>query len=303
MGLDPALLESFLEHLSEPHSVQARASGRVEERLSEILETARGQWPTLRVDPQQFLAYLASRLSEAPEIEPALERLHASDLYLAQACAGGDSPAIAAFETHCLSCIDQVAVQLKLSNATTEEVKQTLRVQLFVAPAEDAAPMITNYSGRGSLRNWVRIIAVRTAGKLMDRGKREVLLTESVMDGMLPASDNLELDFLKRTYRDQFRTAFQNALQSLSSRERNLLGHHFVDRLNIDEIGTLYSVHRATAARWLVRARESLLKRTRQALMQQIQVNRAEYDSIIRLIESQLPVSFPDLPADEELDE
>ena len=121
------------------------------------------------------------------------------------------------------------------------------------------------------------------------------MLTNSILSGISPPTDDLELDYLKRTYRNEFKVAFEQALQLLSTRDRNLLGHHYVDRLSIDEIGTIYSIHRATAARRLARARQALLKHTRKTLMQQIKVDRAEFDSIIRLIESQLPVTFSDI--------
>jgi RNA polymerase sigma-70 factor (ECF subfamily) len=302
MVLERRLFDVFLGGLSEQHRAQLGPPRRIAELLAQQIDAAVDRWPDLGLDPAEFVAAVASRLPENLTTEQGLKQLHAVDLFLAQSCAHGNEAAIAQFEAQHFRCIDSVAAQLKLSPHAAEEVKQTLRVQLFVASggSEQNPPLVVNYSGRGSLRNWLRIIAVRTAGKLMDQGKKEVLLTDSVLDGLAPANQNLELDFLKRTYRGEFRGAFQAALGSLSTRERNLLGHHYVDRLNIDEIGTLYSVHRATAARWLVKAREALLKHTRAELMQRIQVDRIEYDSIMRLIESQLPVSFPALPLEGE---
>ena len=294
-------MDAFLEALPEHHKVRLGSVERIAALLAQQLDAAVERWPDLDLPPLDFLRAVAPRLPENLTPEQGLKQLHAADLFLAQACARSNDAAICNFETQFFRCIDSVAAQLKLSRTSAEEVKQTLRVQLFVASggSEQNPPLVANYSGRGSLRNWLRIIAVRTAGKLMDQGKKEVLLTDSVLDGLAPANQNLELDFLKRTYRGEFRGAFQAALRALTTRERNLLGHHYVDRLNIDEIGTLYSVHRATAARWLVKARESLLKHTRIELMGRVQVDRIEYDSIMRLIESQLPVSFPALPMEE----
>jgi len=299
MALDPKLLDVFFANL--PDGVEAERES-ASTALEQQLAAAREAWPNIALDPGVFCAAVASRLPADRTVEQGLTQLHGADLYLAQACLAGAAGALASFEAQFFRSIDGVAAQLKLSAATTEEVKQNLRVQLFVASGSGEAnpPLVGNYSGRGSLRNWLRIIAVRTAGKMMDQGKREVLLTDSVLDGIAPVAENLELDFLKRTYRGEFREAFRTALGSLAPRERNLLGHHYVDRLNIDEIGTLYSVHRATAARWLVKAREVLLRRTRAELMERVQVDRVEYDSIMRLIESQLPVSFPSLPLDHE---
>ena len=49
-----------------------------------------------------------------------------------------------------------------------------------------------------------------------------------------------------------------HALERLSPRERNVLRMHYGHALSIDAIGRVYGVHRATVARWLSTARESL---------------------------------------------
>ena len=200
-------------------------------------------------------------------------------------------------ERHMARCTD--CRRLKLQQVAVEELKQILREQLFVAAPPKGALLIDNYSGRGQLGRWLRVIAVRTAGKLLDQGKKEVPLSDSVLSGLSPPVEDPELEFLKRTYRKEFSQAFEQAACELSVRQRNLLGHHYLDRLSIDEIGSIYAVHRATAARWLVKARETLLAGTRKDLMRRIQVDRAEYESIMRLIESQLPMAFQGTTSDD----
>src|SRR5947209_904462 len=49
-----------------------------------------------------------------------------------------------------------------------EEVRQTVREKLLVAAA-DAPPRIVEYTGRGALAAWLRIIAVRAALNLRRR--------------------------------------------------------------------------------------------------------------------------------------
>ena len=147
--------------------------------------------------------------------------------------------------------------------------------------------MICSYAGRGPLRNWARVITVRTIGMLIDRSKREVPVDKLVFDEVLSPGDDPELTYLKSTYRREFRTAFEEAMGGLSERDRNVLRQYYLDGLSIDEIGLIYRVHRTTTARWLARSRKQLLSHTRRALMQQLQVGPDEFDSIIRLIESQ----------------
>jgi RNA polymerase sigma-70 factor (ECF subfamily) len=53
----------------------------------------------------------------------------------------------------------------------------------------------------------------------------------------------------------------------------------------------MYRVHRSTAARQVARTRDALLAATRRALMARLHIGRREFESIMRLISSQLDVS------------
>ncbi len=67
---------------------------------------------------------------------------------------------------------------------------------------------------------------------------------------------------------------------------------HYLDGLNIDEIGASFRVHRSTVARWLAQARERILEETRKLLSSRLQIGRAEAESVIHLVQSQLDVSI-----------
>ena len=64
-----------------------------------------------------------------------------------------------------------------------------------------------------------------------------------------------------------------------------------MDGLSTRQLAGLYNVDRTTVGRWVARAREALWKQTRREIMLQLKVDRAEFDSIIRLVRSQLDVS------------
>jgi len=51
-------------------------------------------------------------------------------------------------------------------------------------------------------------------------------------------------------------------------------------------------VHRATVARWIAKARETLLTETRTLLMKRLRVDQNEFESIMRLIQSRFDVSI-----------
>jgi RNA polymerase sigma-70 factor, ECF subfamily len=289
---EPRMLTGlFLGGLSS--SLQARMSNlsHLEAVLRDILEIARAAWPAITLADEVFLPYLAQRLPDDTDAERALLEVKAADLYIACACASGDRGAHEAFERQFFPDIGTALARRDPSCTQIEDLKQSIYQKLFLGDGEHP-PKITLYAGRGDLRSWLCVTAVRESIDLLRKGKKEEPVEElDLMDRTTPEGDQ-EIVYLKRIYREEFRSAFQSALASLSSRERNLLRHNLLDGLNIEQIGAIYNVHRATVARWIARARETLLAETRAALMQRLRVDQTEFESIMRLIQSRLDVSI-----------
>jgi RNA polymerase sigma-70 factor (ECF subfamily) len=262
------------------------SGGNLEESLSQIVALGKAAWPQVTLDPESFVAYVAERL---PAETSDLSRVRAADLFVACACANGDGAAVAALDERAFGTLRDSLRRMRLAPEQIDDVLQGLRRILF-AGDEIAAPRIREYSGQGDLIGWLRVSATRSALKLIRREKREVpgvdALEERATDG------DPELHYMKALYRDAFRTAFQRAIDSLTDREKNLLRQHVVDELSIDDLGGLYQVHRATAARWLAAARETLLERTRTFFMESARVSGAECESVLRLVQSQLDATI-----------
>ncbi len=286
MAGDRPLSAVFLSAAESPaHLGPDELESLLESRLAE----ARAAWPEFTVDPAAFMRFVAVRAFDG-----GLEGLKTVDLYATCACADGSSRAMVALETRYFPPIDAALARMRLATGAVDDVKQGLRRLLFVGD-EVSPPRITEYTGRGELRGWLRVTAVRAALKLLKKDKRETLvdeIAEDVMRHAVGAQADPEMLYVKEVYRAQFRTAFQAALESLSDRDKNLLRQHVVDDLSIDDLGGLYQVHRATAARWLTSAREQLLTRTRTEFMQNARISRDECDSILRLVQSQLDVTI-----------
>jgi len=176
-------------------------------------------------------------------------------------------------------------------------VKQLVRQRLFVgggtAGAPTSAGKIAEYGGRGDLRRWVRSVAVRTCLNDLRKGKREVLVDDDQLIAQHAiAQDDPEVEYMKRTYANEFKQAFAAALEQLGAREQTLLRYHHVDGLNIDEIGAIYRVHRVTAFRWLEKAKELLVKSTLEILRGRLKLPADELDSVLRMIRSQIHLSI-----------
>jgi RNA polymerase sigma-70 factor (ECF subfamily) len=256
----------------------------VDERLQELLAAARAAWPDLEVPADAFAAYLDERLP--PEADPAAAPV--ADLYLACACTRGDPRALATFERTHFDSVDAVAATLGAPPGSADEVKQILRTRFFVA-ADGRAPAIGEYSGRGDLAGWVRVSAVREVLRLFKRARRTVPLDEALLAELAPSDP--ETAALKARCRDELRAAFSAALEALPPRSRTLLRYQLVDGLGVTEIGAIYQVHRATAARWLAKIRDDLVDDTRRRLSERLHLSDAEARSMIRLVQSELELS------------
>jgi RNA polymerase sigma-70 factor (ECF subfamily) len=248
-----------------------------------LYEEGRRAWPALRLPPEAFAGFIA-RLGEA------VDEARAGDLYLACACAARSEKAAALFTAEYGPDLERAAARIRAPGVSPEDARQMLLHRILVGD-EDHRPKIESYSGRGSLRNWVRAVAARAAIDLHRKGgHRELGAAESLLETLTNSADP-EIEYLKRHYRHQFNRAFETAVNALPARSRNYLRHAFIDRLTIDQVAALYGVHRATAARRLAAARDALLAATRTALIEQLEIGETELDSIMRLIGSRFEVS------------
>ena len=173
------------------------------------------------------------------------------------------------------------------SKPALDELAQAVRVKLFAGES----PRIREYRGTGSLKNWVRVVATRTLIE-MARATKDA---ESIDDsGVVPLSapdDDPEMAYLKRRYAVEVKEAFEDAAKELAAEDRNVLREHYARGLSIDQIAAVHGIHRATAARRLVSAREAVLAGTRRILMTRLRLSRAELESVVRMVESRMHVT------------
>jgi RNA polymerase sigma-70 factor (ECF subfamily) len=258
--------------------------------------TARAAWPGVDVAEEELAAFVAERRpraeadrSEPPEGEP---KLLVDDLYLACACARGDPVALAAFERAFFSEIDG-AMHRRGGPGTpsADDVRQLVRKRLFVGE-DGARPKIAEYSGRGTLRSWLRVMVTRMVINATTRAVPETPFADDALMFLLGGSGDPELEYAKRTYEAEFRAAFKDALAALEPRERSLVRYAFGDGLTVDAVGSIYGVHRATAARWIVSAHRSLLSHVQRLVSARLGISEDEYSSALRLVLSRLDLSL-----------
>jgi RNA polymerase sigma-70 factor (ECF subfamily) len=252
-----------------------------------LLSNARAQWPQVLFDDDALAVFVGERLAGS-DLGTALAAAPAADLALAAACLAQEPTAQAAFDA-VLTEVDAAGAATGATKDLIEEVKQLLRVQLLVA--KDGKPAgIAGYRGKGPLRGWVRITATREIIRHKKKRMRDVPIDNS-LDRLLTSGIDPALEQLKAEYRAEFAIALREAIDDLSIEDRTLLRQQIVDDMSIDEVGAAFGVHRATAARWLNRARAALVSATHQRLAQRLKMPVEQIESVIRLVRSRLDAS------------
>lgn len=268
----------------------AHPSPELDQALARAFAAGASAWPGVTVDERDFARYLAERIDPGEPPVTALEGLYTSDLYLSCAGAAGSAAAVEAFSKRLLADLARVLSGVGAA-AIADDVRQILLERLFVGNAE-SPPKISTYSGRGQLSAWVRVAAVRIAVSLRrTEHPSEAPGPDETLDALLPSIDP-ELDALKLRYAATFNAALGDAFAALPPRDRTLLKLHYVDGVSVERIASSYNAHRVSASRWLSAARARVLEETARLVRERKHLTESEFESLARLVRSQLDVSL-----------
>jgi RNA polymerase sigma-70 factor (ECF subfamily) len=149
------------------------------------------------------------------------------------------------------------------------------------------------YAGKASLGAWLAITSMRFALNMRPRncwGSNGNGSFEP--ERLFSDEDTPEIQLAVEKARPAFQAALQSAIGGLPLRDRTLLRLYFLDRLTIDAVGSMYGVHRATAARWISDIRRKILEQVQSALSRDFGLAASEFDSLAFLIRSQLQLSL-----------
>ncbi len=278
-------------------------------RPDEDLELyARGKqaWPKVAVGTERWRDHLArvSAVRDAAErAAPGKEALHAEDLYLALGCLEGSRDAVRAFTDTYLARVPSYVSRVDRSPVFADEVRQELARKLLVGGGETLEAKLATYTGRGPLGGFVRVSAVRVAQNMKCATARPTETLDEGRGGGHAAGPDLdpEMTLLKRRYARDFEEAFRATLASLEKDERSVLRMHHIDGLSIEEVGAAFRVSRATAARWLAKARARIVEETERRLRERLRGAAADpagpdsgphVHSLLALVRSQLDLSI-----------
>jgi RNA polymerase sigma-70 factor (ECF subfamily) len=211
-------------------------------------------------------------------------------MYLAWACAEGNSEALAALERVLTSDVARALASADSSQAFVEEMLQVTREHLLVRRSGKPG-RVADYGGRASLKTWLCAVAVRLAISRRRRKGEQRHEQLSTDHDLRLAGGGPEFEYLRGRYKSVFEDAVRSAIEQLPAKERMLLRLNVVDGMSVDELGALYKVGRSTAARWLASARRALLEAARRDLRTRLQLSPEEFESLAGDLSSQLEVS------------
>jgi RNA polymerase sigma-70 factor (ECF subfamily) len=256
-----------------------------EDSLASAIDEARRAWPEVSLSNEAFAAHVEAKLGARASSRG---EIHTTDLFLACACAHRDPAAFRRFEATYFDEIQHVCARFPALPVSQDDVRQRLREKLFLADP----PSVAGYGGKGDLRAWFRAAVLHLVLNITSRESREVPTQDCFFQAILDASPSAEAAYLRRACQQEFEEAFAVALAELPSRDRSLLRYAFNDKLTIDEIGGIFQVHRATAARWIQKAQIVLVESTRTALARRLGISETEADSVVRGALSSLGTSL-----------
>jgi RNA polymerase sigma-70 factor (ECF subfamily) len=256
---------------------------------------AQAAYPEHVVDATTFAGELARRLGELATPEQVLA-VRADHLLLAIAGCTGDEAALRRLDAELVPVVAAAAARLSALPHQVDDVRSHVRRVLFASePGRPAA--LQEFSGRGDLRSYVRVIATRELVRVINQGRRGLAVLDEAVLNLASPTDDPALAYLRERYRSDVDAAMRAALIGLADEERALLRYSLIDGWTVDRIGALYGVHRATAARRVAAARAAFATAIRSELAGRLAIPDDEVDSIIRLVQSRIDASIERLLA------
>ena len=264
------------------------STDELQQALDYVVETGQRAWPTIMLPPGAFEAHVRALLADAADPIAILDKLHVPDLYLACACAIGEPRALVALEQQYLPTAARAVARFGDPHGFVADAIQELRERVLVG----TPPRIAAYAGTGSLESWLKVAAVRVAINLRARHREQPVDRDDAQEAAIASVDDPVLEYVKRRYQADFSRALREAFDDLSGEDRTIMRFYLVDRLNIGEIGGLVGISRATVGRRIIAARETILAGTRRRLHERLEIDNAELDSLIGVLQSRVDFSL-----------
>jgi len=232
-----------------------------------------------------------------------LSSLNANDLCLAAACAKGDESAWEDFFREYRSYLFSVARTMVSDASAAEQLADSTFAELYGLRESGGARVskFSFYSGRGSLRGWLRAVVFQLSADHHRQSSRLVQTEEPEdMDRIAHAFEKpkpvpvTDLEYVADRYHTAVEASLRRAISDLEPRERLLLAYYYCDQMTLREMGGLFHVHEATVSRWLTRVQKRARKLLEKALARDHKFKRREIAEAVELAAEKLDITIGD---------
>jgi RNA polymerase sigma-70 factor len=229
-----------------------------------------------------------------------LSSLNLDDLCLAVACAKGDEAAWEDFFRDYRSYLLSVARTMTSDASAAEQLADSTFAELYGLRESEGARIskFSFYSGRGSLRGWLRAVVFQLSADAHRQTSRFVQPEETDdLDKLARVAEptdrrvSAEASFIRERYKVAVSDALRRAIDALEPRERLLLAYYYYDEMTLREIGRLFDVHEATISRWLTKVQKRTRKLVEKSLARDHRFNRREVAEAIQLAAEEMDIS------------
>lgn len=228
--------------------------------------------------------------------------LNLDDLCLAVACAKGDEKAWEDFYREYRGYLTNIARTMTQDAGAAEQLADSTFAELY-GLRESAGARVSKfsfYSGRGSLRGWLRAVVFQLSADLHRQTSRLVQTDEPEdLERLARAPESneqgsAELAYIRERYRAAVTDALNKAFNEIEARERLLLAYYYYDEMTLREIGGMFDVHEATISRWLAKIQKRVRKLVEKSLARDHGFNRREVSEAIELAAEQMDINVRD---------
>src|SRR5215831_5037518 len=239
--------------------------------------------------------------SEARQnVSDLIRSLNCNDLCMAIACASGDETAWEDFYREYRGFMISIARSVTQDASAAEQLADSTFAELY-GLRESGGVRVSKfsfYSGRGSLRGWLRAVVFQLSADIYRKTGRFVQTDEPEdMEHLAAAPATqaaIETDLVSEQYHVAVCGSLRNALDSLETRERLLLAYYYYDEMTLREIGKLFDVHEATICRWLAKIQKRARKLVEKSLAQDHHFNRTQVKEALQLAAERLDANLGD---------
>ena len=251
---------------------------KFDSRIDEMFAQCTANAPNFGITSEAFKASITKTLTrflDASPDTPATEnevaeflgQLQADDLFMALACANGNERAWWEFDQQHRAYLERVARHLAKTDVDAQDVIDSVYVELYGTRVVEGARVskFATYSGRGSLRGWLRTVIWHSLVDMHRASHDEVSLdemTETVGEGAAHATfavapvggeDQMIDDIARRRYRTATLASMDSAFASLEPHEKLLLLYYHVEQLKLREIARLVENESSPLRGWFQR--------------------------------------------------